>query len=308
MGNDHALRAPANDQPLTPVVVGIATTGRPGIVSETVAHLGGLQDRPDRVVICIADPDDFDPSALPDLPFPLDVLTSAKGLCEQRNTLLDNVGDASILLFLDDDFLLAEGYVSATRNRFDTNQDVVMTTGTVLADGILGPGYDHETGVAFLAQAQAPQTAGAASEVYNGYGCNMAVRTATVAAQGLRFDTVLPRYGWLEDVDFSRRLAQFGRILKCPDMMGVHLGTKTGRSRGLPLGYSQIANPVYMIRKGTMSPRRALRLMLRNMLANLAKALHPEPWVDRRGRVRGNLIALGDLIRGRLSPQRILEL
>jgi len=35
---------------------------------------------------------------------------------------------------------------------------------------------------------------------------------------------------------------------------------------------------------------------------------HPEPWVDRRGRVRGNLMAFRDLLRGRLDPRRILEI
>jgi hypothetical protein len=49
-------------------------------------------------------------------------------------------------------------------------------------------------------------------------------------------------------------------------------------------------------------------MMLRNCLANLGKSLRPEPWVDRRGRLRGNLLALRDLATGRLSPERILEL
>jgi hypothetical protein len=34
----------------------------------------------------------------------------------------------------------------------------------------------------------------------------------------------------------------------------------------------------------------------------------PEPWADRFGRFRGNLLALADWARGRLSPGRILEL
>jgi hypothetical protein len=74
------------------------------------------------------------------------------------------------------------------------------------------------------------------------------------------------------------------------------------------LGYSQIANPVHFMRKKSVRPPPLLRLMTKNVLANIFKSLRPEPWVDRRGRLRGNLTAFADLLRGRLAPGRILEL
>jgi hypothetical protein len=37
-------------------------------------------------------------------------------------------------------------------------------------------------------------------------------------------------------------------------------------------------------------------------------APRPEPYVDRRGRLRGNMLALGDLLRHRMAPERVLEL
>jgi hypothetical protein len=37
-------------------------------------------------------------------------------------------------------------------------------------------------------------------------------------------------------------------------------------------------------------------------------SVRPEPFVDRRGRLRGNLLAVLDLVRGRTTPERILEL
>ena len=82
---------------------------------------------------------------------------------------------------------------------------------------------------------------------------------------------------------------------------------KSGRSPGVRLGYSQVANPIYLARKGTMAWPLARTHMSRNMLANTARTLRPEPWVDRRGRLKGNLLALWDLARGRLDPRRILE-
>lgn len=288
------------------VVIGIATTGRAGIVRETLQQIASLTDRPDAVLLCIADASDFDTNEPDTFPFPFDVITTKKGLCNQRNALLDAVDDDTVLLFLDDDFLISDGFISATRRVFAQDANVVMATGHVLADGILGPGLTHEDGLRLLSTASAP-TDGIA-ETYNGYGCNMAVRSSNVRAHGLRFDPELSRYGWLEDVDFSRRLAHHGRIVKVNAMQGVHLGTKTGRSRGVPLGYSQIANPIYMIRKGSLSHRRGWYLMLRNFAANAVKIARSEPWVDRPGRLKGNLLAIKDLLTGKIAPTRILDL
>lgn len=288
------------------VVIGIATTGRPVIVGDTLRHIAALQDQPDRVLVCIADDRDFPAAELDQRPYPLDVITTEKGLCNQRNALLAAVDADTILLFLDDDFLIADGFISATKALFAAQKDIVMATGSVLADGILGPGLNHADGLAQLVSRTAPAVGEV--DIYNGYGCNMAVRMATVQAQQLQFDVDLPRYGWLEDVDFSRRLAPFGRIVKSSAMQGVHLGTKTGRSRGVPLGYSQIANPIYMIRKGSLSWRRGCFLMLRNFAANTIKIARPEPWVDRPGRLKGNLLAIRDLLIGRIAPNRIRDL
>jgi GT2 family glycosyltransferase len=127
-------------------------------------------------------------------------------------------------------------------------------------------------------------------------------------AHRLAFDEALPLYGWYEDIDLCRRLAPHGRIVRVPAARGVHLGTKLGRTSGLRLGYSQIANPAYLARKGSYAWRRAAASMARNLAANLARSAAPEPWVDRSGRLRGNLIALSDLLRGRADPGRILDL
>lgn len=210
--------------------------------------------------------------------------------------------DADILLFLDDDFLVTPSYLEETVRIFQRYPDVVMSTGTVDADGILGPGIPLDDGLRIIRSQSDAQPAGGERPVYSGYGCNMAVRMSTVRGYGLRFDENLPLYGWLEDVDFSRQLARHGRIVSSERLHGVHLGTKTGRTSGLRLGYSQIANPVYLMGKRTMSPRHAAPQIMRNLAANAVKVFRPEPWVDRRGRLLGNMRAVADLVRGRLSP------
>mgnify|MGYP001826870013 FL=1 len=131
---------------------------------------------------------------------------------------------------------------------------------------------------------------------------------SVVAAYELWFDEDLPLYSWLEDVDFSRRMARYGTLVKSGAMRGVHLGTKTGRTPGVRLGYSQIANPVYLLRKGSMTARHVLEMTSRNMLSNLVHSVRPPRYADFRGRLKGNLIALADLVRGRVSPDRILDL
>jgi hypothetical protein len=128
------------------------------------------------------------------------------------------------------------------------------------------------------------------------------------AAKGLWFDESLPLYGWQEDVDYSFQLGRKGTLVYTNLLSGVHLGMKGGRTSGRRLGYSQIANPVYLLRKKTIPPRLAWRLMTRNLAANLVRSIWPEPYVDRAGRLSGNAAALVDLLRGRIHPERILKL
>jgi len=136
----------------------------------------------------------------------------------------------------------------------------------------------------------------------------MSFRMEPIRRHGVLFDENLPLYGWQEDIDFSRQLAPFGRIVDANVLRGVHLGTKGGRTSGVRFGYSQIANPVYLIRKGTMSVGFAAALMWRNVVANAGRSFRPEPWIDRRGRLWGNWLALWDLVTRRMSPRRILDL
>ena len=108
---------------------------------------------------------------------------------------------------------------------------------------------------------------------------------------------------WEEDADFYGALCGTGRIIQTNRAWGIHLGTKLGKGSELRLGYSQIINPAYIVRKGNMSFTFAFRLAGRNFLANLIKSIRPESYVDRRAGLRGNLIGLLHLITGRLTPE-----
>jgi glycosyltransferase involved in cell wall biosynthesis len=269
-----------------------------------VAWLGRQTRRPDGIVVVGASPADVDGVEL--VPVATEIVLGNKGLCAQRNRGLDVVeGRADVVLFLDDDFVPADDYVAQLERLFSSEPDLVGATGWVLADGVKTIGISFDEAKRVLAD---QQSAVPAVELHREalYGCNMAVRLH--AAAGLRFDEALPLYGWQEDIDFTYQLGQRGRMTLSSSLRGVHLGVKAARSSGVRLGYSQVANVVYLLRKRTIPRTLARSLLMRNVAMNALRSLWPEPHVDRRGRLRGNLLAAADLLRGRDHPMRILEL
>lgn len=291
------------------LAVGIPTKGRPAILAETLAELARQSRPPDEVLICPTGEDDLPTPGPESMPVRIVKLPpgASAGASLQRNLLLDAV-DCEIVLFLDDDFVAAPGYLAAVEAAFAADPDLVGTCGTVLADGATGPGFTPADARAIIARDAQTPPSGTDIPTPGTYGCNMAFRVASVRAHGIRFDENLPHYSWQEDNDFSRRLGRHGRILRLVGARGVHLGHKGAKTSGLRFGYSQVANFAYLVRKGSVPFPVAARHVLRNLAANLAHAPRPEPWVDRRGRLRGNFLALADLLRGRCDPRRILSL
>lgn len=297
------------------LIVIIVTAGRRAVLDRTLAHLGGQTRLPDAVVVSAPDPTHVDEAAVTG--YPLHHVFGASGCTAQRNRALasDLVRDADIVVFFDDDFVPDDRYLERAEAAFARHPDWGVLTGLVLADGIKGPGIDYSEACEILARLPDDGTADETDDPggrhehvapAGAYGCNMAFRAADIAGQ--RFDERLPLYGWQEDTDFSRRVARGRPIVRAHGLRGVHLGVKRGRVSGVRFGYSQVVNPLYLVRKGTCTWRWAANLITRNVLANAARSLHAEPHVDRAGRLRGNLIAAGHLVRGRLDPEFIMRL
>jgi hypothetical protein len=286
-------------------VLAIATTGRAPIVRQTLDRLARLAPTPAGVVVVGARPEDV---AGLTSPLPLIVELAEKGSCRQRNRALQLIGaDTDVIAFIDDDFVPARGFVAGIERLFREHPEVVAATGRMIADGISGPGLSFEEADALIAaDERAAPPPERLEPRFGAYGCNMVIRRS--AAEGLAFDENLPLYGWQEDIDFSGQLARRGRVVWTSLFAGVHLGVKQGRTSGERLGYSQVVNPIYLARKGTFPWGPALRLVAANIAANAVRSLAPEPYVDRRGRLAGNLIALQELISGKAHPTRILEL
>ncbi|WFL78328.1 glycosyltransferase [Altererythrobacter arenosus] len=282
----------------------IATTDRADIVGETISWLRNQERMPDRVVIVGAAEDDL-PSGL-EVPFPIVEIIAEKGLCNQRNAGLDFAcAKADLVMFFDDDFFAEKHYLANMEEMFTADTDLVGVTGDLIADGAQTGAIGSSEACATLSSYHPVEERNDRSCTWL-YGCNMGFRTT--ACETLRFDTNLPFYGWQEDVDFSARLLEFGKLTRSNALTGIHLGTRRGRTSGLRLGYSQVANVLYLQRKGTMRYYDGWRLMLGNLAANLVGSLRPEPEIDRRGRLRGNAIAFIDLLRGRMDPRRIIAM
>mgnify|MGYP004706008689 FL=1 len=290
------------------VVVGIATSGRPTILAELVRQLAHQTVPPDRIIVSYAKPDDI--SAISETlreTVPLEFITGHQGASVQRNIILDRLGDEDIILFFDDDFFPHPTYIARMIEAFRDNPNILGATGQVLADGAQGPGLLIEDANRLNTQANMAAVF-KIEDAFNTYGCNMVFRCAAIKRLNIRFDERLPLYSWYEDIDFSRSLLPHGRVVKVNSAQGVHLGNKTGKGSGLRLGYSQIINCIYLAQKGTYPWSKAIKSAGRHLAINSLKSFKPEYYVDRRGRLLGNLIGLGDLLRNRITPERAATL
>ena len=101
-------------------------------------------------------------------------------------------------------------------------------------------------------------------------GCNMAYRYSAI--RDIVFDESMPAYAWHEDSDFRGQVERRGLFVRAENLWGVHLGHKQGRSSGLALGYSQIANAVYLARKGTVPAGFLAEIATKNVIVNALRA------------------------------------
>jgi GT2 family glycosyltransferase len=286
------------------LVVAIPTYGRRAQTELLVRYLASQTRLPDEVVVSA--PDESHVSLPERMPFPLRAVYGRRGLCNQRNAVLAGLTThCDIVTFLDDDFVPAEDYLARVVAAFEANPSFAVVMGRVILDGATSEGLTWAEGIAALRLPDRWQGPGTVDHV-GAYGCNMSIRVSMIG--DMRFDERLVLYGWQEDIDFSSRLRRRGRVVCVTAIRGVHLGIKGGRVSGVRFGYSQVVNPIYLIRKGSIPASFALPLMMRNLGANLVRSLRPEAYVDRRGRLKGNCLAIAHVLMGRIEPERILDL
>lgn len=287
----------------------ICSRGRPAILDVTIRSLLRQTMPAHAIVLSLAGPEDATPAtrALPEVT----TLIGPLGLTLQRNYALDRLPEGTdCVIFLDDDVIVRRDLLAATQRFFATHHDVAVATCTIIAKGHEddkvsldeGQGIIDEDERSFDALGPVP----AAIDVPNAIGCLMAMPVAV--ARGIRFDERLRYYAWLEDMDASVGVRRFGRLCSSPSLRLVHLRTPVGRMPNQRVGFSQIMNPYYLYRKGTFSESflaMLVRYWGRVLVSNLSASLSWRQAVNRRGRLRGNLRALGMIARGRIEPEAV---
>jgi glycosyltransferase involved in cell wall biosynthesis len=288
------------------LVVIIPTVGRSAQVAQLLDHLGRQRRLPDEVILSAPDASHIKFNQTHH--FPVTTVFGKRGLPAQRNIALEHaLGRFDIITFFDDDFVPADDYLKRIVEEFNAHSDRAVVMGHVIRDGATNEGLTWHDALLALYHCEAEAFHVPRVEDHVGaYGCNMSIREAMIG--DLRFDERLVLYGWQEDIDFTSQLRSRGRVVGVDNIYGVHLGLKAGRVSGERFGYSQVVNPLYLIRKGTVPATFALPLMGRNIAANLLRSLWPETYIDRRGRLRGNLLAMAHVLSGRIEPEYILKL
>lgn len=286
----------------------IATVGRRGLVETLLEHLSGLSPLPDEVVLSAPTEGDLPEPGGP-YPFVVTRVLGVRGASAQRNAGVAGLtSDAEIVAFIDDDSVPREDFLRATAHHFARHADSVAVTGRVVLEGQEGqPPLSEEQISAALADSlshDARNSPGPAIPHDQLYGCNMIFRRAYF--ERFLFDERLPLYSWLEDTDLARRLLNAGlHVYKDESIVIVHRRDSSGgRTAHLRFGYSSVANWEYLRRKGSVTWADAPGVA-KMMAKNIVCSVNGPNKIDRRHRLRGNLLALSDIARGRITPERI---
>lgn len=291
----------------------IATKNRQEPLTQLLGALQDLERFPDELVLSATEESDIPVAAYDSYPFKVTITIGAKGLTAQRNAGIRALTKTvDIVTFLDDDSRPRRDFFARVISHFSEYPDSYAVTGRVILDGSPDDkSLSEEVITAALAQSTADDLDhGVAQAVLHDqlYGCNMAFR-AEIFDQ-ISFDERLPLYSWLEDADVARAIMRQGlNIYQDPRLVIVHCKVSSGgRTAHLRFGYSSVMNWEYLRRKGHVGWKEFPGSVLGPMIKNIAGSLCGSDRVGRRKRLRGNWLAMWDIARGRITPERATEL
>lgn len=284
----------------------IPTVNRPDALLRVVRSLRE-QTRPVSQIVISAPTLDGVPQEVCDA-VGVDVVTGFRGASRQRNAAVDRLArDTDIVIFLDDDSLAREDLVESHATVFE-DSNVIAVTGRMACDGAASR-VEH-TPEDMAAALAASHSLDAQTEQYPAgslYGCNMAIRYQAIL--DTPFDEALPLYSWLEDLDVARRLQRLGAVVYDSRCVVAHQGNNSGgRTQHVRFGYSTVANAVHLRRKGSLTRRDLVKLIGRPVAGNLRGLVIRHSREAALARLRGQSLACADLLRGRVTPERITTL
>ena len=198
----------------------IATHRRPDSLRALLKSLAP-QLRPDDHQVLIAENGSPAPSPLPPLPLiPIHIYDPAPGKCRVQNQAIE-VADSPIIAFLDDDLIVAPGYLEGIERFFDDHKEFAAMKGRVvpardpvatageLAPYLDLPLVDHGDSV---------------TEVHGMIGANMAIRAEIFKRLGGFDERLGPgAAGHEEETEMSARICRAGeRIGYSPAASVIH--------------------------------------------------------------------------------------
>jgi GT2 family glycosyltransferase len=293
------------------ISVVIASKGRPDLVTETIESLQ-LQTCPPKEIIIVV-------PSIEDLPKKqwggsVQHLVGTLGLTAQRNRGIKAIpASVSYVGFFDDDFELKADYLEQAVAFLEANPSIIGISGRLLAGGRISR-QDAKTLIARYRPGENPRGIFYCQGKHHIlFGCNMIIRRAILNYE--TFDENLPLYSYGEDYDISIRLERYGLVGRFAGCVGVHLETPGGRVREELRGYSFVANNWYFLKKGVthLPPLMAWArfwwvCVVKSVWINSWKRLKGDRSLDWRGRVKGQLLAVRDIVTGRCHPKRIEEM
>ena len=283
------------------IAVILASAGRPELLAEVISDLS-TQTVPFKLVVSVPDVESLPAGGLPDDT----LLAHAHGAAAQRNAGLALVPEHEFIFFFDDDSVVREDYLEVGVAFMGRHPGVVGLTGRVLLDGASGAEVTRDEALAAIEASSRQPVRQRWKPSRELYGCNFAFRVS--GSGGERLDARLPLYSWLEDHDFARRLMRHGALAVVEDCVIVHRGVKSGgRTAHKRLGYSQMMNPLYLHHVGSFPAWLAFHEIVFRCGKNLVFSAAGPERVWRRERLMGNLAALGDALRRRFTPERMLD-
>lgn len=282
----------------------IATKGRRDLVHKTVNEINKQTVLPDILCLSCSSIEDVDESLI-DTNFPVNIIYSSIGSSAQRNAGMAQINLESIdyLVFIDDDFVMRTDWIENMIKVF-ADMSIAGINGFLIRDGARekSGGISFENALMTL-NSFTPHTKPISSQISHLYGCNMAFRVSMI--DNLKFDERLPLYSWLEDIDFSHNVGLVGKLVSCSSLVGVHMGSKSGKTSDWKYGVSQILNSVYLHRKGSLSTPLLVRFTILPLIKNSLMSFIKSPYVDYRLRFKGNLFAVKRLLSGKCDPEVI---
>jgi GT2 family glycosyltransferase len=293
------------------ISVVIASKGRPDFVAETIESLQSQTCQPKGIIVVVPSTEDLPKRQWADS---VQYIVGTLGLTAQRNRGIKAIPTSvSYVGFFDDDFELKSDYLEQAIAFMEANPSIIGISGRLLAGGRISR-QDAKNLIVRYQPGENPRGMFYSQGRHHIlFGCNMIIRRAILNYE--TFDENLPLYSYGEDYDISIRLERYGLIGRFAGCVGVHLETPGGRVREVLRGYSFVANNWYFLKKGvTHLP--FLMAWARFWWVCVVKSIWIDSWkllkgdrsLDWGGRVKGQFLAVQDILIGRCHPKRIEEI